>query len=97
MPVLVNFDLPTFWTPANAFGKAATVKGDYEGKPLTVSFYWAGMAEVGKSRTMQQRNEEVINFLKGYNPRHINATVLHFMHDGVDFRRILDPKWIPGW
>ena len=97
MPVLVNYNQPTFWTPANAFGKAATVSGDYNGEPITVNFYWSGMSEVGEARTLQQRSEELSQFLKGYHPGRLNLSSLHFMHDGVSFRRILDPEWIPGW
>jgi hypothetical protein len=98
MPVQqLRYDQPRFWTPANALGKAATIDVQLNGKPVQVTFYWTDMALIDNSRTVQQLGEEAARFLQIYHPKHVNATDLHFVRNGADFKRVLDPGWIPGY
>lgn len=93
----ICYQPPKFWTPANAFGKAATIEGTLNGSQIRIQFYWTGVTEIGRDRTLRQLNEEATKFLQTYRPKHVNTTDLHFMRAGVDFKRILDPGWIPGY
>ncbi len=96
---LVDYDAPQFWEPANALGKAATVRGTVNGGPIILNFYWSGMSLTFRSDDRKDETalcREVTDFIKAYQPKEDDDQVQHFMHDDEGFRRIADPHWNEG-
>jgi hypothetical protein len=98
MPVLVNYNQPIFWTPANAIGSAVSVHGERNDKPIVINFYWSGVLLATRPEGSRQLtlDSEVSDFLKSFIPTNESEPIMHFQRVGDGFRKIVDPKWVPG-
>ncbi len=98
MAVQVIFEQPIFWKPVNAIGVAASVHGEVDGNPITANLYWTSMllATRPEGSDAEALQREARGFLAAYHPKSTKEPVQHFVFTGDEFRKIVDPKWVPG-
>jgi hypothetical protein len=95
----VDYERPIFWIPSKAINvKAASVRGERDGKPVFINFYWSGLMLAMRQEGSDEQllGEEIAAFLKSHVPNG-DEPVLHFRSYGEVFRKIADPRWVPAY